>query len=96
MITREEYLDALKIAETYRIEQNLEAIQEGDSMTCNEFYIKYKSEMSTRLKNVFYYLLINHLSFTYIGELDADAFGKLRNVGQKSLDEFIKLKEKLG
>ena len=95
MVSEIEYLDALKVVETYRIERYLETSKVGSSITCKEFYIRYKNTMSTRLRNVFKYNIVDNPFYHYMVDLDTHTFINFRNVGQKVYDEYLKLIEDL-
>jgi hypothetical protein len=88
MITEKEYLDALKIVETYRVEQFLKTTKVGD-ITCKEFYYKYKDKMSTKLKNAFKNHVLDYIH--YIDDLSPKDFIKFRHVGEKTQFEYATL-----
>jgi hypothetical protein len=94
MITREQYLEALDIVETYH--QQLRQYSVGRSLTPIEEWDKF-DRCSKRLQNVLYNIRQGTPDWVgykeeFIENIQIHKMRKFKNCGKKSLGEFIELR----
>jgi hypothetical protein len=90
MITREQYLEALDIVETYH--QQLRQYSVGRSLTTITEWDKF-DRCSRRLQNILYNIKqgIGYKE-EFIENIQIHKMRKLRYCGRKTMDEFIELR----
>lgn len=87
VISNESFFEDLIIAKTEKL----------NNVTIEDFFLKYEKEMTARLKTVLVCYIgpyHNRLSNAYkkLSDINVEEFKTIRNCGQKSIDEFIKLR----
>lgn len=97
MITREEYNEALDIVEAYHKQLFIDSVRDAVKNLSNTPVLKWDKfpKCSTRLKSVLRtaerYNKENGSNY-FIETMDWSEFRRIRNAGEKSWDEFTKLR----